>query len=159
MLGRAELLPFCDGAFALVYSVDVIHHVVDRKMAASEAARVLRTGGVLAIATDSADDLTKRIPLASHFPETVEAQRLRYPEIGTIRAELEGAGFGQIEERHVVFTYSIRNIQPYRDKAFSSLHLISDNAFAKALDRLERDLAAGPIVAESLYTVLVAVRG
>jgi SAM-dependent methyltransferase len=144
--------------FDLVYSVDVIHHVGDRSAAAREAFRVLRLGGVLAIATDSEDDIERRIPLATHFPETVAAERCRYPQIATIESELREAGFTGIERRHVHFAYSMRNLQPYRDKAFSSLHLIDDEAFQAGLRRLEEDVAAGPIRAESHYTIVIARR-
>jgi SAM-dependent methyltransferase len=48
--GRLEELPFEDGSFDVVISNGVINLVADKVKAFSEAARVLRTGGRLAIA-------------------------------------------------------------------------------------------------------------
>lgn len=45
--GVAESLPFADGSFDLVTAYSVFHHLADHRPALAEAARVLRTGGVL----------------------------------------------------------------------------------------------------------------
>lgn len=153
---RAEMLPLRDESAGLVYSVDVIHHIRDRRAAAREALRALVPGGTLAIATDSEEDIVRRVPLASHFPETVAAEHARYPTIGAIIDECEHAGFTGVETRHVVLHYDLIDIQPYRDKAFSSLHLISTQSFEAGIARLERELTTGPIPAMSHYTIVVA---
>ena len=46
------------------------------------------------------------------------------------------------------------DIQAYRDRAFSSLHLIEEEAFRRGISRLEADLARGPIPCVSLYTMI-----
>lgn len=45
-VGRAEALPYVDGAFDVVACCDVIEHVADVDRVLAEAARVLRPGGV-----------------------------------------------------------------------------------------------------------------
>jgi hypothetical protein len=45
----------------------------------------------------------------------------------------------------------------YADKACSSLHLISDDAFRRGMLRLEADLAKGPIPRPWRYVMLWAV--
>ncbi len=152
--GRAEALPFADGAFGLVYSVDVIHHVADRPAFFAEAARVLAPGGRLCTVTDSADDIRRRVPLSSHWPETVAVELARYPSIGTLTIEMMAAGFGAIFEDHAETSYPLADAAPWRDRAFSSLHLIGDEAFASGLENLEADIAAGPLAGLSLYTLL-----
>jgi ubiquinone/menaquinone biosynthesis C-methylase UbiE len=52
-LGKAEWLDFSDGVFDLVFSVDVIHHVGDRRAFFAETRRVLRPGGSVCTVTDS----------------------------------------------------------------------------------------------------------
>lgn len=152
--GRAEALPFDDGRFDLVFSVDVIHHVEDRRAFFREARRVLTPGGRLCTFTDSADDIARRVPLSSHFPETIPVELDRYSPIPTLTTEMAAAGFDQISTEAVELAYDLDDPTPYRARAFSSLHLIDDAAFAAGLARLERDLAGGPIRALSLYTLL-----
>ena len=47
--------------------------------------------------------------------------------------------------------YEIASAQPFRDKAYSALHLISEDAWQAGLERLERDLARGPVRGVSRY--------
>jgi ubiquinone/menaquinone biosynthesis C-methylase UbiE len=158
LLGSAEELPVADSAARFAYSVDVIHHVGDRARAAREAFRVLAPGGRLCIATDSAQDIANRVPLASHFPETVAHELRRYPAIGTIITELADAGFAELKTTHVCHEYALTDVVPYRERAFSSLRLITDDELAAGLTRMERDLADGPIAARSVYTLVWATR-
>lgn len=152
--GRAEALPFADGAFDLVYSVDVVHHLPDRPAFFAEAARVLAPGGRLCTVTDSAEDIRRRVPLSSHWPETVAVELARYPSIGTLTIEMMAAGFGAIYEVHAKIAYPLADASAWRDRAFSSLHLIGEEAFARGLAKLEAEVAAGQVEAVSLYTLL-----
>jgi SAM-dependent methyltransferase len=150
---RAEALGLLDSSFDLIYSVDVIHHVADRPVFFREALRVLKPGGRLCTATDSEDDIHRRRPLSSHFPETIAVELTRYPRLASLRAEMETAGFVELEKHHVELAYSLTDLRPYRDRAFSSLHVIPPDAHARGLTRLEVELANGPIPALSLYTL------
>ena len=49
---------------------------------------------------------------------------------------------------------ALTDIQGYREQAYSSLHLIPDDAFQRGLERMEQELMAGPIYALSLYTLV-----
>ncbi len=157
--GRAEALPWPDATFDLVYSVDVIHHVGDRTVAAREALRVLKPGGRICIVTDSEEDLARRVPLTAFFPETLEKEQQRYPTIGTIQGELAAAGLTLEALGHAEVAYPLTDISAFRAKAYSSLHLISEEAHAAGIARLEAALAQGPIAALSLYTLVWACRG
>ncbi len=157
-LGNAESLPFPDAAFDLVISTDVIHHVRDRTSYFCEASRVLRPGGHIATVTDSRDDIRQRRPLSSHFPETVAIEYRRYPSETTLLREMATAGFKEPVVHGVSRSYGLSDIQPYRDRAFSSLHLIPEEAFARGLARLEADLAQGPIPVVSRYTIIWGTR-
>lgn len=152
--GSAEHLPFPTGAFDLVYSTDVIHHVVDRAAFFAEAARVLAPGGKIATVTDSQDDIRRRRPLSNYFPETVAIEERRYPSIETLSAEMAAVGFSEIHTTHVELEYPLTEARGYRERAYSSLLIIEDDAFQRGLARLERDLVAGPIPALSLYTLV-----
>jgi len=152
--GRAECLDFPPGFFDLVFSVDVIHHLEDRRAFFGEAHRVLKAGGRLCTATDSESVIRHRQPLAVYFPETVLVELERYPRIAQLRDLMEGVGFGALSEEMVEFPYGLTELQAYRDKAFSSLYLISEEAFQRGIKHLEQDLRAGSIPCVSRYTLL-----
>lgn len=138
--GGAERMDFADGFFDLVFSVDVIHHVEDRPSHYGEAARVLKAGGLVCTVTDSEEIIRHREPLATHFPETIEVELGRYPRIQDLCAMMTQAGFTGIREEVVGFRHALTDITRYRDKAFSSLHLIAPEAFDRGMRRLEREL-------------------
>ncbi len=144
-LGKAERLKFPQNFFDLVFSVDVIHHVDNIMDYFQEAYRVLKTGGKLCTVTDSEWIIPHRQPLAVYFPETVEVDLARYPRISELREIMKEVGFSEITENTVEFSYQLTNIQAYRDKAFSSLHLIPEEAFQRGIKNMEQDLYTGPI--------------
>lgn len=155
--GSAETLDFADSSFDLVMSTDVIHHVHRTGGCPAyfrEAYRVLRPGRKVCTVTDSEWVIMHRKPLTFYFPETVEKEVQRYPSMGTLQAMMEKAGFTEIEEDLEEFQYELADIQAYRDKAFSSLHLISEDAWQRGLARMEEDLRSGPIPCTAYYTVL-----
>jgi SAM-dependent methyltransferase len=152
--GRAEQLGFAAACFDLVFSVDLIHHVPDWPRYLAEAFRVLQPGGRLCTVTDSAWIIRRRVPLATHFPETVPLELARYPRIADVRQTMERTGFGVSHETRVEFGYGLSDIQAYRDRAFSALHLIPGDAFQRGMERLEEDLRRGPIACVSWYVLL-----
>lgn len=157
-IGQAEKLNFDEAALDLVFSVDVIHHVEDRAAFYREALRVLKPGGRVCTVTDSEDIIRRREPLANYFPETVAPEIARYPRIPDLRRMMEQAGFGEIDEERVEHQFATTDIQAYRDKAFSSLHLISQEAFERGIQKLEADLLRGPIQVVSRYLLLWGTR-
>jgi ubiquinone/menaquinone biosynthesis C-methylase UbiE len=142
------------GPFDLVFTVDVIHHVRDRRRYYAQAYDVLASGGKVCTATDSEWIIRHRHPLSTYFPETVEPELARYPRIDALRGMMAEAGFGEIVTQTAACTYPLNDVQMYRDKAFSSLHLISEEAFRRGIERIERDLEKGPIICTPRYTLL-----
>jgi SAM-dependent methyltransferase len=154
MVGRGERLAFVGEAFDLVYSVDVIHHVSDRATFYREVVRALRPGGWLCTGTDSAEMIRRREILSGYFPDAVEAELARYPRLDQLQSWMAGAGLVDQDVVAVQEPYQITSAQPFRDKAYSSLHLISDRAWHAGLQRLERDLRQGPVRGVSRYACL-----
>jgi SAM-dependent methyltransferase len=152
--GRAEDIGLRSDFFDLVFSVDVIHHVTDRSACFRETYRVLARGGKACTVTDSEWIIRHRRPLAVYFPETVEPELKRYPPIFELRGLMEQAGLGWMNEQSVEFSYQLTDIQAYRDRTFSALHLIPEDAFRRGIERMERDLCAGPILCVSRYVLL-----
>jgi hypothetical protein len=68
---------------------------------------------------------------------------------------MRDAGYAGFEEITVEFAYELRDIEPYRAKAFSCLRLIPEDAFQRGIARIERDVLAGSIPCVSRYTLVL----
>lgn len=152
--GQAKALNFEDNFFDFVFSVDVIHHLEDIIPYFVECFRVLKPGGKICTVTDSEEIIQNRRPLAFYFPETINVDLKRYHSIYVLRNRMQQAGFRDIQHNQVEFPYEITDIQAYRDKVFSCLHLISPESYQNGLNRMEQDLLEGPIKGNSRYSLL-----
>jgi SAM-dependent methyltransferase len=152
--GSADRLPFPNEFFDFAFSVDVIHHVPDTMAYFSESGRVLVPRGRICTLTDSEEIIRRRKPLAEFWPETVEADLARYPQISVLRRQMKEAGFVDIEEKVISWPVEINDPGPFQARAFSCLHLISDEAFERGLRSLVQALRAGPVQGFSAYSCL-----
>jgi SAM-dependent methyltransferase len=152
-LGRAEALDFPDAWFDVVFSVDVIHHVVDRDQAYREAHRVLVPGGLVCTVTDS-EWIIRNRPQSAFFPETIPIELARYPSIDSIKSSMAEAGFIFLREDLAEDAYELTDSGPYRAKVFSSLLYLDELAYREGLARLEATLSRGPIPCVSRYVLL-----
>jgi hypothetical protein len=92
--------------------------------------------------------------LSKYFPETIDVELARYPRIEALKREMQAAGFDAITEETVEHHYQLDDATPYREKVFSSLLYLSDEAFTRGLGRLEADLANGPVNGVVRYTLI-----
>ena len=152
--GKAESIDFPSNSFDLAFSVDVIHHVTDSMAYFHEAHRILKAGGKICTVTDSEWMIRNRTPQSLYFPETVPVELLRYPPIDLIDGQMKDAGFQNIREESAEFEYQVTTSEAYRAKVFSSLLLISDEAFERGLERMDADLSSGPIRGISRYAMI-----
>lgn len=152
--GGAEQLDCPDDSFDLVFSVDVIHHVDDRQAFFYEGYRVLRESSRICTVTDSEEIIRHRQPLSVYFPDTIALELQRYPRVSNLRELMRVAGFTDLQEAVVELCYSTSDIQMYRDKAFSSLHMLPAKSFQEGWHRMEEDLRTGPIPVVSRYLLL-----
>jgi ubiquinone/menaquinone biosynthesis C-methylase UbiE len=151
--GHAERLPFGDAGFDLVYSVDVVHHLRDLDAAFREVYRVLKPGGRSVTATDSEVTIRARVPLSSYFPTTISHELARYPSTARLLRCHARYGLEIVAAFVVEMPYVLRDVTPFRQRAFSCLHLISDDELRAGIQRLERDL---PLACVSRNYVIVA---
>jgi ubiquinone/menaquinone biosynthesis C-methylase UbiE len=153
-LAAAETIGLRDGCFDLVFSVDLIHHISNRREHFLEAFRVLKSGGRICTVTDSEWIIRNRKPLTRYFPESLEIELERYPAISQLRELMVNVGFRDLAEKTVDFHYPLQDISPFQNKTFSCLHLISTAAFERGIGRMKQDLQAGPIPCVSRYSLL-----
>jgi ubiquinone/menaquinone biosynthesis C-methylase UbiE len=154
LAGTAERLEFPADFFDVVFSVDVIHHLEDIASHFHQMERVLKPGGRVCTVTDSEWIIRHRTPLAAYFPETVDVDLARYPSSDQLCEAMWAAGLVEQAEHLVEFPYQLTDAQAYRDRAFSSLHLIAEEAWRCGLERMEEDLRAGPVPCVSRYVLL-----
>jgi ubiquinone/menaquinone biosynthesis C-methylase UbiE len=152
--GTAEELPFEDKFFDFLFSIDVIHHVTSTKSYFHEAFRVLKSAGTICTITDSERIIRNRKPLSQYWPSTVSADIKRYPTITVLKKQMIAAGFVDVTETNIKNTSEVKDITPYKEMAFSCLHLISQDEFLRGLMRLQEDLKAGPVQRVSAYVCL-----
>jgi ubiquinone/menaquinone biosynthesis C-methylase UbiE len=145
--GNAEDLDVEAGAFDLVMSVDMIHHVRAPERYIERAFAALKPGGFLVTVTDSDWVIRNRVPLARYFPGTLAAEFARYHTVPTLSGYLALTGFDSLYERVIESDYTLRESSSFRDKSYSCLHLIGDEEFAAGLAALDADLAKGPLAA------------
>lgn len=152
--GRAEKLDFQASYFDLVFSVDVIHHISDRKSYFSESYRILKDGAKLCTVTDSEWIIQNRRPQSLYFPESIEVELKRYPKIREIEELMSQYGFVEIFDTMVEQEYELRDIEGYRKKVFSALLLITEDEFQRGLKQMEEDFSKGPIKGISRYMLV-----
>ena len=140
--GDHSAIPFEDKFFDFIYMNDVIHHVPDLNVMFTEFMRVLKPSGKVCIHTESHEQIETRF-WSVYFPETVTAEKKRYPNISTIisAASAEGLTVEEVVNTDSEKTFEIPFdfVKLVENKGFSMFRLISDEDFEIGLKRLKAD--------------------
>jgi len=154
--GRASQLPFPPASFDLVYCVNAIHHFQRPRAFVAEARRLLRPEGVLAVVGSDPRQPGDRWYVYDYFAGTYETDLARFPSWGTVLDWMVAAGFEPVRWRLVEKIVSEKVgravlADPFLEKeAVSQLALLSDEAYAAGLDRIEAALAGAEAAGETL---------
>lgn len=146
--GTAEQLPFGRSHFDLVYCVNALHHFLDPQAFITEAYRLLRPHGVLAIVGSDPHGRKDSWYVYDYFEGVYERDVARFPRWKTIRGWLETAGFHDVGSRVAERIYEEKVGRAVLDDPFlqkeatSQLALLSDAAYAAGLARIEAAVAA-----------------
>jgi len=144
--GTADQLPFPSGVFDLVYCVNAFHHFSDKPIFIREARRVLRSGGVLAVIGMDPHGQRDQWYIYDYFEGTYEADLRRFPSVPQIINWIRAVGFSEL--RHCVVERilnhqcgrAVLSHSVLQKNGTSQLILLSDEAYAAGLDRLNGDL-------------------
>jgi SAM-dependent methyltransferase len=93
----AEVLPFRDATFDLVFCVNAIHHFKQIDQFIAEARRLLRRGGTLAVIGMDPHHGRDHWSVYDYFPETKATDLARYPSSDQITDAMLRAGFDRVE--------------------------------------------------------------
>lgn len=154
--GQAERLPFCERTFDLIYCVNALHHFDQPRLFVSEAYRLLRPGGALAVINMDPRSHRDRWYIYDYFAGTFETDVERFPSWGTVLDWLAETGFEQAtwelaEHIHKPKFGAAVLEDPYLCKQSSSqLALLSDEAYERGLQRIRKALATAESVGETL---------
>ena len=139
--GAAEALPFKDGWFERVVMRLSLHHL-DRPRALAEAARVLVSGGRIAIATFDPEHFD-RYWLNELFPSVAAIDRARFPDKTTLRAELEEAGFAGVRIEPLTQPGTVSRaeaLERIQGRYISTLNLIDEGEYERGLAAAEAQI-------------------
>ena len=145
--------------FNLAYSMDVIHYVKDLNHYFREVNRVLNKDGLVLTITDSEEDLKSRT-ITKYFPESLEIEMERYPGVNKIVENMENNGFKEIEITHTEreFQMSEEVFEKFKNKAFSSVRLLSEESFEKGIKKIEEDTEKNECFVKELYTYIWGIK-
>lgn len=145
--GTAQQLPFESSIFDLVFCVNALHHFDQPQNFIAESYRVLRRGG--ALITINIDPHTiETWYVYDYFDGTRKTDLKRFPKIGAVKTWMHETGFRKIEMRIAdrIGSYKIgRDVLSdhfLQKHGTSQLALLSDEAYAEGIARIESAIAA-----------------
>jgi ubiquinone/menaquinone biosynthesis C-methylase UbiE len=156
--GRAEALPFKDAWFERAV-LRLVVHLVDRRLALPELARVLGPGGRVVIATFDPAHF-RDFWLNRFFPAIERVDAARFPDPETLAEELETVGFGGTRIEHVVQRDSLprgKALDRIRGRYISTLQLLSEQELSAGTARAVRELPE-IVEVELRWAIVVADR-
>ena len=154
--GQALRLPFPGRAFDLVYCVNALHHFGGPRAFVAEARRVLRPGGALAVVGLDPRRSRDTWYLYRYFEGTYAADVRRFPTPGALLDWMAAEGFERVEWRpaeRIFAPLTGRDVlkEPVLHKGGTSqLALLSDEAYAMGMRRIEAALAQAEAAGETL---------
>ncbi len=154
--GRALRLPFPDRTFDLIYCVNALHHFGGPRAFVGEARRLLRSGGALAVVGMDPRRSRDTWYLYRYFRGTYAADRRRFPTPGELVDWMAAEGFERVEWRPAERIFGPLVGRDIFENSFlskggtSQLALLSDEAFAFGVRRIEAALAQAEAAGEML---------
>ncbi len=143
---EADAIPLAHGCIDIALLSMVVHLLPDLGTALRDVARVVKDGGWLLIRTPTRDMLP-RVCFTSFFPDALRIDEARLPAWDDLIARCASAGFVATGYRELLQEFAPTPADAcakVRTRAFSSLRMISDKAFAEGLAAYEAACRAAP---------------
>jgi ubiquinone/menaquinone biosynthesis C-methylase UbiE len=154
--GRASQLAFAGAAFDLVYCVNAIHHFDRPRAFIHEACRTLRPGGTLAVIGMDPRGQRDTWYVYDYFEGAYGTDLRRFPSWGTVMDWMTEEGLVDVG-CHIVERFRSDLVgravldHPFlRKESCSQLALLSDEAYAAGLCRIEAALAEAEATGEEI---------
>jgi ubiquinone/menaquinone biosynthesis C-methylase UbiE len=145
--GRASELSFAGASFDLIYCVNAIHHFGQPRVFVSEACRTLRPGGTLAVIGMDPHGQADKWYVYRYFEGVYETDLRRFPPWGTVMDWMSKEGLVDVTCRVVeqfesdLVGRTVLEHPFLRKDSCSQLALLSDEAYAAGLRRIEAAIA------------------
>lgn len=145
--GSALQLPYHGNTFDLVYCVDAIHHFRAHKDFISEAFRVLKPGGALAVIGHDPHQGTSNWYIYDYFEGVYDTDLRRYPSRKSLINSMEIEGYRNISVQTVEHILNVHVGEavlrdPFLKKSASSqLALLSDDEYLAGINRIQLAIA------------------
>jgi ubiquinone/menaquinone biosynthesis C-methylase UbiE len=146
--GRAEVIPWPDGSFDRVYSINALHHFSNRERFIAEAYRVLLPGGgLMTVGLDPHTGLDQW-SIYDYWPETLQIDKERYLPTAQIRQMMRRHGFMKCRTsvaQHIRLSLPAREefeAGRLAENVTSQLGVLTDEEYNRGPPRLLRDIEA-----------------
>ena len=165
-LGDAADTGLPDGCADVVFERALVHHVPDLGAVATEAARLLRPGGILLMQDRTPEDVAQpgsvthpRGWLFEVFPRLLEVENRRRPTDDAVCAALASAGFDDVTRTSL---WEVRRRYADREDYLaeiatrtgrSILHELDDAELTHLVEELRARLPDGPLVEQDRWTL------
>ncbi|MBN1663965.1 MAG: class I SAM-dependent methyltransferase [Deltaproteobacteria bacterium] len=138
--GDASKLPFADKTFDMVYCVNAVHHFLNPAAFITDANRVIKPDGVLAVIGMNPHAEKDRWFIYDYFPGTREVDLQRYPSPEIIENWMVSVGFGKIAHKTAERLHNDRNsdnVFPLSKDFTSQLSLLSEEDYERGIARIK----------------------
>jgi ubiquinone/menaquinone biosynthesis C-methylase UbiE len=159
----ADILPFRDPAFDLIFCVNAIHHFDRLDGFIAEARRLLRRGGTLAVIGMDPHHGRDYWCVYDYFPETKVTDLARYPSSGQITDAMLRAGFDHVGcEVACHFTEARLGRAVFDDpelqrRGCSQMALLTDEEYAAGIERIRSILRSSKLDEPPVFKVDIAM--
>lgn len=142
----AQDLAYEDAYFDIVFISHLLHHVDSPQKVISECRRVLTDSGVILVRYGPIEYIRNDVE-HTFFPETLDIDEPRTPDVLTVETWLHDARFSGIETQEIIqktYASSEAHLQAITVKGTSVMTMITEDAHKRGLQKLSEYIKENP---------------